>query len=154
MKKVKMLMCAVLMSASLAGCTGTSDSASEENAKQFVTWVYTTDENERYTEFLNNAVSGDEDSMNECLDAFYADVKNLVDEEYLDTLTENRIPMKYDELYLDDHVTVDDVTLSKDGDSYAYTVNAHYGSGDLTFTGTVGFNEEKKIISFDGAKKS
>ena len=48
-KKACVLLSSITLIASLAGCTNTSGAA-EENAKQFLTWIYTTDENERYTE--------------------------------------------------------------------------------------------------------
>lgn len=151
-KKACVLLSSITLIASLAGCTNTSGAA-EENAKQFLTWIYTTDENERYTEFMNNVVAGDEDSMNECLDAFYENVEDIVEEDILDALTAKRIPMKYDELYLNDHVTVEDITLSKAEDKYDYTVNAHYGSGDLSFTGMIGLGDDQKINYFYDSSK-
>ena len=102
---------------------------------------------------MNNVVAGDEDSMNECLDAFYENVEDIVEEDILDALTANRIPMKYDELYLNDHVTVEDITLSKAEDKYDYTVNAHYGSGDLSFTGMIGLGDDQKINYFYDSSK-
>lgn len=62
-KKACVLLSSITLIASLAGCTNTSGAA-EENAKQFLTWIYTTDENERYTEFMNNVVAGDDQKIN------------------------------------------------------------------------------------------
>lgn len=141
-----MLLCA-------SGCRKSTSSETEAITKQFLTLIYTTDENERYTEFVQNIDVSDEDSITECTEAYYADIKDLVDTEYLNTMTANRIPMKYDELYHDDHVTVDDIALDESDGKYDFTVNAHYGSGDLTFTGTVGFSDDQKINYFYDTKK-
>lgn len=135
------------------GCAQSDASTTNNEAatKQFLTFIYTTNENDRYTEF-SNADAADENALAEAIDKYYADIEGSCNEDLLSQLTSNRIPSKYDEFYQDDPVTVDDISLNENDGKYEYTVTAHNSSGDITYSGKIGFDEKQQINYFSEGK--
>ncbi|MCD8147245.1 MAG: hypothetical protein LUD84_08240 [Clostridiales bacterium] len=141
-------------SASAAGSVSTvgesggeeADTAEVEAAlEQFLTNLYTTDDQGRYTAYLaemealdSAAGSSSEDSqalLDAAADNYYADFATLLTEDVYAQLVQNRIPFKYDELYADTPATVQDVALTAQEDCYSYTVTLQIGNEAETRSG-------------------
>lgn len=147
MKQLKKNLCtlfsAIMMCLCIVGCKDPSASQIHANAETFLTFIYTTDKDQRYTEYSSGDMS-DETAV----DKYYSEISDIVDDALLEQLSANRIPAKYDDFYIDDPVVVDSVSIEENGERYDFTVSAHNNAGDITFEGQISLDEDEKINYF------
>lgn len=146
MKKLQNLIKVAIVSFMIlsASACSTGESAAIKNGKKFLASFYTTNENERYTAFS----SADSEDQIEAIETYYKEFEDQVDSELLETMKQNRIPVKYDKLYLDAPVTVDDVSLSKMDEKYSFVVTGRQNNEVVSFAGEIGFSDDKKVNYF------
>lgn len=155
-RKVFQILSLLLILLLLAACGNTkSDTtvSSDKNstAKAFLTSMYTTNKDDRYTNLLSAMESAKtQESLDAATEAFYQEISTYTDTETLDKLTANRIPGKYDEFFADDPLTVDTVELEEvDGsDNLRYTVSAHNKAGKQEFKGEISYNDDGIVTHF------
>ncbi|MCC8076380.1 MAG: hypothetical protein LIO95_10660 [Clostridiales bacterium] len=134
-----------------------ADAAEVEAAlEQFLTSVYTTDDQGRYTAYLaemealdSGAGSGSaayEEFSAEVTEAYYAGISPLVTEDLYTKLVQNRVPFKYDKRYADTPATVQDVTLTAQEDGYSYAVTLQIGGETETRSGELQWAEQDGSI--------
>ncbi|MCD8353024.1 MAG: hypothetical protein LUC47_01730 [Clostridiales bacterium] len=130
-----------------------ADAAEVEAAlEQFLTSVYTTDDQGRYTAYLaemealdSAAGSGSEDSqalLDEAADNYYAGFVPLVTEDVYTRMVQNRVPFKYDALYADTPAAVQDVALTAQEDGYSYAVTLQIDGETETRSGELQWAEQ------------
>lgn len=156
LKKGFLLLLAALFVLGAAAC-GTSASANvttqdglevPEGAADFLTAIYTTDQDGRYTAWLEATESADDpDSAAAAMANYYGSFSfsDLVTEDLLEQLIANRIPYKYDQLYADTPATVESVAFEapEDGEEGCdFVVTLTVGGETETRTGSLGWETE------------
>ncbi|MCD7757920.1 MAG: hypothetical protein LUH45_07100 [Clostridiales bacterium] len=141
-----------------AGGEGADADEVEAALEQFLTSVYTTDDQGRYTaylagmEALDSAVSSAEGSAAyeefpaEVTEAYYAGISPLVTEDLYTKLVQNRVPFKYDKQYADTPAVVQDVTLTAQEGGYSYAVTLQIGGETETRSGELQWTEQDGSI--------
>ncbi|MCD7838578.1 MAG: hypothetical protein LUG65_06680 [Clostridiales bacterium] len=135
----------------------TADTAEVKTVlEQFLTSIYTTDDQGRYTAYLEEmetldsaTESGSEDSqalLDAAADNYYAGFAPLVTEDVYTQMVQNRVPFKYDELYADTHATVQDVALTAQEGRYSYTVTLQIDGETETRSGELQWEEREGSI--------
>ncbi|MCD8189309.1 MAG: hypothetical protein LUD78_03665 [Clostridiales bacterium] len=140
------------------GSGGDEADAAEVEAvlEQFLTSVYTTDDQGRYTaylaemEALDSAAgsgSADEQSLlDEAADNYYAGFASLVTDDVYTQMVQNRVPFKYDALYADTPATVQEVALTAQEDGYSYAVTLQIDGETETRSGELRWEEQDGSI--------
>ncbi len=145
------------------GSVSTADGSGGEEAaeveavlEQFLSSVYTTDDQGRYTAYLAEMEALDsalaessaayEEFPAEVTEAYYAGLSPLVTEELYEKLVQNRVPFKYDALYADTPATVQDVTLTAQEDGYSYAVTLQINGETETRSGELQWVEQDGSI--------
>ncbi|MCD8051442.1 MAG: hypothetical protein LUE89_07180 [Clostridiales bacterium] len=140
------------------GSGGEEADAAEVEAvlEQFLTGIYTTDDQGRYTtylaemEALDSAAGEDSEDSQALLDAaadnYYAGFASLVTEDVYTRLVQNRVPFKYDERYADTPATVEGVALAAQEDGYSYIVTLQIGGKTETRSGELQWAEQDGSI--------
>lgn len=130
----------------------------EAALEQFLTSVYTTDDQGRYTaylaamEALDSTVSSAEGSAAyeefpaEVAEAYYAGISPLVTEDLYEKLVQNRIPFKYDALYAETPAMVQDVALTAQENGYSYTVTLQIDGETATRSGKLQWAEQDGAV--------
>lgn len=119
-KLALLLLCCFMIS----GC-GKKESDSEELAEQFLTTIFSSDLNDRYSNFSNTDISNEEE-MNAAYELYYKDIKDMVSVECLSDLMANRVPLSYDKAADGQkaEVSVKKVTLSQPAEGkYRFTAD-------------------------------
>lgn len=125
----------------------------EATAIQFLSAIYTTNHNARYTdltEFLIND-TGAASSTNQALEIYMSEFQEMVTPEMMDKLWTNRIPYKYDERNYGAPWTVGGVALAGDDNTGVYQFSVVVMNDEAFFrdavTGQVTIDPETKLIS-------
>lgn len=160
-KKGILLLLAALFALGVTACGfGTSANVTTqeglevpEGAADFLTAVYTTDQDGRYTAYLETTEDADDpDSAAAAMANYYGSLSfsDLVTEELLSQLITNRIPFKYDQLYADTPATVESVVFEAPEEGEAgcdFVVTLTVGSETVTRTGAIRWEEDTALIS-------
>ncbi len=124
-----------------------------EGAADFLTAIYTTDQDGRYTAYLEATEDADDpDSAAAAMANYYGSLSfsGLVTEELLSQLITNRIPYKYDKLYADTPATVESVAFEapEDGEEGCdFVVTLNIGGETETRTGAIRWETDTGLIS-------
>ncbi|MCD7929082.1 MAG: hypothetical protein LUF86_02860 [Clostridiales bacterium] len=128
----------------------------EATLEQFLTSVYTTDDQGRYTAYLAEMEALDsaagEDSadsqalLDEAADHYYAGFASLVTEDVYTKLVQDRVPFKYDKRYADTPAMVQDVALTAQEVGYSYTVTLQIGNETEARSGELQWAEQDGSI--------
>ncbi|MCD8052333.1 MAG: hypothetical protein LUE89_11765 [Clostridiales bacterium] len=160
-KKAALLLLTMLFVLTAAAC-GSGASANvttqeglevPEGAADFLTAIYTTDQDGRYTAYLEATEDADDpDSVAAAMANYYGSLSfsDLVTEELLSQLIANRIPYKYDQLYADTPATVESVVFEapEDGEEGCdFVVTLTIGGETETRTGAIRWEEDTVLIS-------
>ncbi len=139
-----------------SGGEGADADEVEAALEQFLTSVYTTDDQGRYTAYLaemealdSAAGSGIEDSqalLDAAADNYYAGFAPLVTEDVYTQMVQNRVPFKYDKLYADTPATVEGVALTAQEDGYSYAVTLQIDGETETRSGELQWTEQDGSI--------
>lgn len=160
-KKAALLLLAALFVLTAAACgSGVSVNVTAQEglevpdrAADFLTAIYTTDQDGRYTAWLEATEDADDpDSEAAAMANYYGSLSfsDLITEDLLDQLIANRIPYKYDQLYADTPATVESVAFEapEDGEEGCdFVVTLTIGSETETRTGAIRWEEDTALIS-------
>lgn len=122
-----------------------------ENAEQFLTMLYTTNDNGRYESLQ---FEKEELGKEEALENYAASFDSLMTSELCSELLANSIPLEYDTLYAGNPLHVTDVTLTgntsggEDG-QFQFTVTATDGAGtaNVSFNGAITIDNKTGLVS-------
>ncbi len=161
LKKGILLLLAALFALGVTAC-GSDASATvttqegldvPEGAADFLTAIYTTDQDGRYTAWLEATEDADDpDSAAATMANYYGSLSfsDLVTDELMSQLIANRIPYKYDQLYADTPATVEAVAFEapeegEEGCDFVVTLTV---DGETeTHTGAIRWEEDTALIS-------
>ncbi|MCD8146628.1 MAG: hypothetical protein LUD84_05030 [Clostridiales bacterium] len=161
LKKAVLLLMAALFALGVTACGSgvtvnvTSQEGLEvpEGAADFLTAIYTTDQDGRYTAYLEAEETADDpDGAATAMITYYGNLSfsDLVTEALLSQLITNRIPYKYDQLYADTPATVEAVAFEapEDGEEGCdFVVTLTVDGETETRTGAIRWEEDTALIS-------
>ncbi|MCD8008528.1 MAG: hypothetical protein LUF68_06285 [Clostridiales bacterium] len=161
LKKVALLLMAALFALGVTACgSGVSANVTTqeglevpEGAADFLTAIYTTDQDGRYTAWLEATGDADDpDSEAAAMANYFGSLSfsDLVTEELLSQLITNRVPFKYDKLYADTPATVESVAFEapEDGEEGCdFVVTLTIDGETETRTGAIRWEEDTALIN-------
>lgn len=146
MKRIMALVLAVLLALILGACgqegqEETPARTREETAKEFLTEFFTADRNQRYQIFQTQS----QEDLQKAAEEYYSGLAEFTSEECLSLMISNRDLARYDSLYEDEAVSVEEISLGEfdqDGNT-SFTVNILAGDTAAEYQGQLTVTESE-----------